>query len=758
MTIASTTRKTTPALGNGVATNFPFGFKVFSKADLQVNTTVIATGVSTTLVLDSDYSVVLNADQDSNPGGSITYPLVGVPMPASTELQIVSNVTMIQNLRLPAGGGAFNAKVIEDSLDKALIGVAQLIELGARALTFPPIDNNPGQIPSAVTRANMFLAFDGSGNPVAALPASGAVVSSPMQPVVSAISLAVARAALGVSSSAESILQSLLTTKGDIVGASAASTAVRVGVGADGTQLTGDSTVAAGVSYGVRNLERSQCALNGSIDSAGAANFLTTGAGLRPGLTATGVPLLLAFGAGYDAGGNIDFTSLLSADVADILGVNLPLSNTSYIFADRVSTSAVTWGSTLAPPQASDVYDRAKQSVLQFAGAAGSTVFLDDFGNTWAAQGNAKVQTDQFKFGTGGLGGAGASNALNGTTDYVRSSSFVSLGTGGWTMRAWVRPTALPAPAAAVGIINEGNATGFGARLDIFNNAGTIKFSTSLSANGTTHDLALAVQGTTTPVINTWYFVELTYDVLAGTYRLYVNGTQEATVVTSGKICAVTSASVGAVSGAAGSFLTGYIDKPEILPYCAHPGGTAYAVPTGAPSITATGYASEWYSLQQRKLFGVSGASGVAGTNPTFTAKTRTYVGECDTSGAAVTAARSYAYRGRYTSAEVSFVSVGGAIFNHNMGVKPLRTRAVLISKNTDAGYGGLNGDEYHEITGTTAGAGIANGLTTVNRKNSSTVAVSGGTVYMISPAAGATGGINLYTNFLMKFSADRGW
>lgn len=197
MTVASTTRKTVPVIGNGVATAFPFGFKVFAKADISFITTVIATGVSTTLVLDSDYSVVLNADQDNNPGGTVTYPLSGAILPATKEAQIISNVIATQALNLPAGGGNYNAQVIEDSLDKALIVAQQLIELGARSLSFPPIDSNPGQIPSAVTRALQTLAFDAAGNPIAGSPSS-AIVSSPMQPVVAAATLALARTALGI--------------------------------------------------------------------------------------------------------------------------------------------------------------------------------------------------------------------------------------------------------------------------------------------------------------------------------------------------------------------------------------------------------------------------------------------------------------------------------------------------------------------------------------------------------------------------------
>ena len=55
-------------LGNGAAT-YPIGFKFNSAADLVVQKTVIATGVTTTLTLNSDYSV---AGASVEEGGSIT--------------------------------------------------------------------------------------------------------------------------------------------------------------------------------------------------------------------------------------------------------------------------------------------------------------------------------------------------------------------------------------------------------------------------------------------------------------------------------------------------------------------------------------------------------------------------------------------------------------------------------------------------------------------------------------------------------------
>ncbi|KAH1282125.1 hypothetical protein KXX11_003928, partial [Aspergillus fumigatus] len=70
MSIASTTRKAGPFTGNSVTTAFPFNFKVFAASDLLVVQTDLS-AVETTLTLTTNYTVSLNANQDSNPGGTI---------------------------------------------------------------------------------------------------------------------------------------------------------------------------------------------------------------------------------------------------------------------------------------------------------------------------------------------------------------------------------------------------------------------------------------------------------------------------------------------------------------------------------------------------------------------------------------------------------------------------------------------------------------------------------------------------------------
>ena len=65
MTISSEIRKAGPYTGNGTTTEYSFTFRVFEKDDIKGILTDAA-GIETVLVLDSDYYVTLNDEQETN--------------------------------------------------------------------------------------------------------------------------------------------------------------------------------------------------------------------------------------------------------------------------------------------------------------------------------------------------------------------------------------------------------------------------------------------------------------------------------------------------------------------------------------------------------------------------------------------------------------------------------------------------------------------------------------------------------------------
>lgn len=293
MTISTTTRKTTPVVGNNIATVFPFAFKVFDKTDLQLVDTLISTGVGTTLVLDSDYSVTLNTDQNANPGGTCTYPLVGAPMAPTHSLIIVSAIAELQALNLPANGGQWLATVVEDALDRNLAISQQLDEKASRSLRFPVQDTSIGtELPAAAGRAGLYLAFDGSGNPIATVGTASSPVSAAMTPVVSAATLALGRAALGVDATGVNIPKTIVTAKGSLIGSTGSGAPVEHAVGSDGSVLFPSSTAADGLVWA-----KMGCAMfNGTIEPTVASNVLTialkTDSGADPSAAS---PVFVAF-------------------------------------------------------------------------------------------------------------------------------------------------------------------------------------------------------------------------------------------------------------------------------------------------------------------------------------------------------------------------------------------------------------------------------------------------------------------------------
>lgn len=161
MTVASSVRKAGPFTGNGVTTSWPFSFKVFAKTDIQVVRTSTL-GVEATLVLDSDYSVTLNADQDANPGGTIAY----ATLPIGEKLTVIGSLVAEQGTELENGGGFF-PRVIEDRLDYLTILIQQLQEIQGRSIKLSASDADI-TLPGPGGRANTILAFDETGAPTLA--------------------------------------------------------------------------------------------------------------------------------------------------------------------------------------------------------------------------------------------------------------------------------------------------------------------------------------------------------------------------------------------------------------------------------------------------------------------------------------------------------------------------------------------------------------------------------------------------------------
>lgn len=138
MTVSSSSAQGGPYEGNGATVTFSFTFQVQSEEDVRV---VFTTGssdvlVDTDLVYNTDYTVSINADQETSPGGSITCTIAPL---ADQYITILRNVEATQGADLQNQGG-FYPQVIENALDKLTMLLQQFRVDLSRALTLSYAD------------------------------------------------------------------------------------------------------------------------------------------------------------------------------------------------------------------------------------------------------------------------------------------------------------------------------------------------------------------------------------------------------------------------------------------------------------------------------------------------------------------------------------------------------------------------------------------------------------------------------------------
>lgn len=133
MTISSQNRKAGPFIGNDVTVNLPFNFKVFSAADMYVVQLEDSTQIETELDLDTDYTVTLNEDQNTDPGGSV---VLALPLATGFRVVVTSKVGYLQLTDITNQGG-FYPQVVTAALDRLTILCQQLKEEVALSAKLP---------------------------------------------------------------------------------------------------------------------------------------------------------------------------------------------------------------------------------------------------------------------------------------------------------------------------------------------------------------------------------------------------------------------------------------------------------------------------------------------------------------------------------------------------------------------------------------------------------------------------------------------
>jgi hypothetical protein len=180
-------------MGNGVTTVFPFNNNVLDQDFLDVKILTRATGaVVETLTLGVDYTVTIVSNTTSN----VTI-INALKIPSVTQdILLALNVPLTQSRSYPRGD-ELPAASIESGLDKLTLIAQNTSDKIDLSIKLPDSDIGlTTTVPDVGTRAGNYLAFDSSGNVIAAAGTGGTAISVPLVPFVQAASLVAAKALL----------------------------------------------------------------------------------------------------------------------------------------------------------------------------------------------------------------------------------------------------------------------------------------------------------------------------------------------------------------------------------------------------------------------------------------------------------------------------------------------------------------------------------------------------------------------------------
>jgi len=342
MTISSTTRIAGPFTGNGVTTTFPFTYKVFSTADVQVIRLTISTGIETTLTIVTDYTITLNGDQDSNPGGNI---VLVTPLLALYTLTATSDIANLQPTDLTNQGG-FYPEVITDALDRATIQIQQISDIGDRTLKIPISDGLLNmELPPTAQRINTILGFGAAGLPTVVVPQassiSGNTVIVGTLGVTSATALSTTLGVTGATTLSSTLGVTGATTLSSTLGVTGATTLSST-LGVTGA-TTLSSTLGVTGNLAVNTNKFTVAALSG--DTLAAGTFTATGGVVAASLTSKIQPITASIGSSA-------LTITLDPTILDFRNSTLTSGTvTSLVVANAISLtipSTSTMGTTSA--------------------------------------------------------------------------------------------------------------------------------------------------------------------------------------------------------------------------------------------------------------------------------------------------------------------------------------------------------------------------------------------------------------------------
>lgn len=186
--------------GNGVTTVFPYTFLILDEEDIKVT----VDGVLKTIATDYTVSGVGNPS-----GGNVTF----LTAPANGTTVVRYSDTLLKRETDYQTNGDFREVVVDADFDRIWLALRDVSYKGDRAVRVPA-GETAVTLPASADRANRFLSFNASGNPIAAAGAAGVPVSPFMEPVLSAANATAAQALLDLD---DILLALFVTPEGNVI-------------------------------------------------------------------------------------------------------------------------------------------------------------------------------------------------------------------------------------------------------------------------------------------------------------------------------------------------------------------------------------------------------------------------------------------------------------------------------------------------------------------------------------------------------------
>ena len=388
MTISSQTRKAGPFIGNGSTTAFPFTFKVFAASDLVV-TRANTTGAETVLAAGTDYTVSLNANQNTNPGGTVT---LASALASNFKLVLTSAVPNLQPVDITNNGG-FYPKVINDALDRVTI-LAQQIALDASRSVKVPITSS---VTGDELTAQLFDARDDAEAAAAAAASSQTAAAGSASSAAGSATTATTQAS-AASTSATNAASSATAAAGSATAAAGSATTA-------GTQATNASNSATAAAASATDAASSATA------AAGSATTATTKAGEATTAAAAAAGSQTAAAASASSAG----TSATNASNSATSASNSATSATSSASAASTSASQAATSATNAANSATSAAGSATTATTQATNASNSATAAAS--SATAAAGSATTASTQ------ATNAAGSATAAAGSASSAAASA-----------------------------------------------------------------------------------------------------------------------------------------------------------------------------------------------------------------------------------------------------------------------------------------------------------------------------------------------